>query len=62
MSKTTSRSGHQSPPSMPHWVKLLIISGLSLFLLFAVLQLTGVSGPHGPGRHTSTNQQEMQQP
>lgn len=39
------------PPGMPRWVKIAaIIVGL-LILLFLILQLTGVAGDHGPGRH-----------
>jgi hypothetical protein len=42
-----------TPPRMPRWVKIAaIIVGL-LVLLFVVLQLTGVGGEHGPGRHMS---------
>ena len=45
---------HQgSPPRMPRWVKMAgIIVGV-LILVFLVLQLTGVAGQHGPGRHFS---------
>ena len=45
---------HQgSPPRMPRWVKVAgVIVGV-LILVFLVLQLTGVAGQHGPGRHFS---------
>ncbi len=42
-----------TPPGMPRWVKIgAIVVGL-LVLLFVVLQLTGIGGEHGPGRHMS---------
>jgi hypothetical protein len=42
-----------SIPSTPRWVKVfgLIAIVLALFVLFVVL--TGIGGPHGPGRHMS---------
>lgn len=43
-------------PGMPQWVKVAgIIAGV-LVLLFVLLQLAGVGGGHGPGRHLSTGQ------
>jgi cytochrome b561 len=41
------------PPGMPRWVKVTAIVVGVLVLLFLVLQLTGVAGQHGPGRHLS---------
>ena len=41
-----------SPPRMPRWVKVAAIVVGALVLIFIVLQLTGVGGQHGPGRHT----------
>jgi len=47
-------------PGAPHWVKVsgIIAIILSVFALISVL--SGVGGPHGPGRHfssgTSSNQ------
>jgi hypothetical protein len=38
---------------MPRWVKVAAITVGLLVLLFVVLQLTGVGGEHGPGRHMS---------
>jgi len=35
----------------PRWVKVLGIIGGALLLLVVVLQLTGIGGQHGPGRH-----------
>lgn len=42
-----------SSPRMPRWVKVAAIVAGILVLLFVVLQLTGVGGEHGPGRHMS---------
>ena len=42
-----------SPPGMPRWVKIAALAVFALILLFLILQLTGVAGDHGPGRHTS---------
>jgi uncharacterized integral membrane protein len=36
----------------PRWAKVFGIVLLVLVLVFVVLQLTGVAGQHGPGRHT----------
>lgn len=36
---------------MPPWVKLFLIIGVALALLFVTAKLTGVGGNHGPGRH-----------
>ena len=40
-------------PGMPRWVKVAGIVVLVLVALFLVLQLTGLAGDHGPGRHVS---------
>lgn len=45
-----------SPPGMPRWVKVSLITVASLVLLFVVLALIGVGGEHGPGRHASAVQ------
>ena len=42
-----------SPPGMPRWVKAAAIVVGLLILLFVVLQVSGVAGQHGPGRHMS---------
>lgn len=42
------------PPRRPRWVTVTIIVIGLLILLFLLLQLTGVAGQHGPGRHTSS--------
>jgi hypothetical protein len=45
------KNGPGRPSGMPRWVKWSgIVVGL-LILLFVVLQLTGLGGQHGPGRH-----------
>ena len=41
------------PPRMPRWVKVSAIVVGFLVLLFLVLQLAGIGGEHGPGRHVS---------
>jgi hypothetical protein len=43
--------GAGRPPAMPRWVKWSGIVVGVLVLLFVVLQLTGLGGQHGPGRH-----------
>ena len=55
MGETTPRTdaGHGAPPRMPRWVKVAWITVGLLVLLFVVLQLTGIGGEHGPGRHMS---------
>ena len=40
-----------SPPRVPRWVKIAAIVVGALLLVFLVLQLSGVGGQHGPGRH-----------
>ena len=55
MAETTpgTDADHGAPPRMPRWVKIAAIVVGLLVLLFAVLQLTGIAGEHGPGRHIS---------
>ena len=52
-----TRSGEDAhsdlPPRMPRWVKVSAIVVGVLILLFLVLQLTGIGGQHGPGRHVT---------
>lgn len=48
-----SGAGPSSPPGMPRWVKIAAITVGVLIVLFLVLQLTGIAGEHGPGRHMS---------
>ena len=46
-------AGRDTPPGMPRWVKIAAMAVGVLILLFLILQLTGVAGQHGPGRHMS---------
>lgn len=41
----------RTPPATPRWVKVFIIIGIVVVLLVAILLVTGLGGPHGPGRH-----------
>lgn len=41
-----------TPTGTPRWAKVAGIIALVLVLLFLVLELTGLRGGHGPGRHT----------
>jgi len=43
-----------SYPGTPRWVKVLGIITIGLVLLFVIMVITGVGGPHGPGRHVPT--------
>ena len=38
-------------PGTPRWVKIAGIIAVVLVLLVSIIMLTGVGGPHGPGRH-----------
>jgi len=38
-------------PGTPRWVKVSAIVVGILVLLVVILMVTGVGGPHGPGRH-----------
>lgn len=50
-SRPRSDADQGTPPRMPRWAKVAaIIAGL-LILVFLILQLTGIAGDHGPGRH-----------
>lgn len=37
----------------PRWVKAFGIAALVLVVLFVFLQLAGIGGDHGPGRHAA---------
>lgn len=43
--------GSGSPQGAPRWVKVIGIVLALLLVTFAVVQLSGVAGEHGPGRH-----------
>jgi len=49
-------------PGTPRWVKVSAIVVGVLVLLFIVLVLTGVGGPHGPGRHMLSGDASGQTP
>ena len=44
-------SDREPDTGMPRWVKVFLIVGLVLVLLFVAGTLTGRGGDHGPGRH-----------
>ena len=46
-------TARESPPRAPRWVKVAAVVVGVLILVFLVLQLTGIGGEHGPGRHMS---------
>lgn len=49
-------SNNETPPSTPCWVNTLGITiVIILILLFAILNMFGIGGNHGPGRHFSSN-------
>lgn len=52
----------ESPPGTPHWVKVFGIILIVLMLLVGIIIITGVGGPHGPGRHAPATEQGVQQP
>ena len=37
--------------STPRWVKLFGLAVFALAVLFGVVVVTGIGGPHGPGGH-----------
>jgi len=39
---------------IPRWVKALGITIIILILLIIVALVTGIGGPHGPARHSSS--------
>jgi hypothetical protein len=49
-------------PGTPRWVKLSGIVVGVLTLLVLIIVLTGVGGPHGPGRHLSSGDASGQAP
>ncbi|MCL4294434.1 MAG: hypothetical protein KJ077_01830 [Anaerolineae bacterium] len=48
---TVVRPDHGLPPSTPRWVKVFGIIIIVVVLLVGIILITGVGGPHGPGRH-----------
>ena len=53
MTEQAPRTTGSQPPKMPRWVKLVALIVGVLVLVFLVLQVTGLAGDHGPGRHSS---------
>lgn len=43
-------AGHDHPPGMPRWVKLLAVAVVALLVVLVVVMLLA-GGDHGPGRH-----------
>lgn len=43
-----------APPGTPRWVKVSAAVVGVLILVFLALQLAGLGGEHGPGRHGSS--------
>ncbi|MGH3391484.1 MAG: hypothetical protein ACRDOO_21660 [Actinomadura sp.] len=56
---TRARPDRESPPRMPRWVKIPMIVIGALLVLFVALQLAGLGGEHGPGRHIPGQNQEQ---
>lgn len=61
----------QTRYSTPRWVKVFGAIAVVLILLAGIILITGVGGPHGPFRHTSSGdaggnippiQHQVQQP
>jgi hypothetical protein len=50
-SPSAGGSGATRAAGMPRWVKVSLIVVIILVALFIGLQLAGVGGDHGPGRH-----------
>jgi hypothetical protein len=51
MADAPRRTDPDAPPKVPRWLKISGVVVGVLVLLFVILQLTGVGGQHGPGRH-----------
>ena len=43
--------GLEDPAGAPRWVKVSLIIGAAVVLLFLLANFTGLAGDHGPGRH-----------
>ena len=53
MAETPRPDMDGTPPRRPRWVTVAAVVVGLLVLLFVVLQVTGIAGEHGPGRHLS---------
>jgi hypothetical protein len=45
-------------PGTPRWVQALGLGAIILVLLVAIILMTGIGGPHGPGRHIQSDKVE----
>ncbi|MCG5465505.1 hypothetical protein MED01_003789 [Micromonospora sp. MED01] len=43
--------GPGTPTGVPRWVKVIGLVVAALLVVFVVIQVSGVAGEHGPGRH-----------
>ena len=43
--------GVEHQAGAPRWVKVVLVIGAGLVLLFFLANITGLAGDHGPGRH-----------
>lgn len=48
---TDTAGDRGSPPPMPRWVRIFVITAVIIALLVVIGLVTGLAGPHGPGRH-----------
>ena len=51
MAEDPNRQASTESEGTPTWVKRLGIGVLVLVAVFIVLQVSGIGGHHGPGRH-----------
>ena len=47
------RQDNRSRQGAPRWVKVLGVVAAILVVLLLVMVVSGIGGPHGPGRHLS---------
>jgi len=45
-----------TPYRTPRWVKVFGIIGIVVILLIVIALVTGLGGPHGPGRHNPSGE------
>lgn len=44
-------TGQSGGPGVPRWVKVIGLVVAVLLVAFVVVQVSGIAGEHGPGRH-----------
>ena len=44
-------TGRSGGPGVPRWVKVIGLVAAVLLVAFIVVQVSGIAGAHGPGRH-----------